>query len=692
MEVFTLNCWIRGSDAGEIFHVKISKTEDVATLKEAIKNEAPVTFREVDAHTLHLYKPRNPLPRPYEDNLSKIILSEDGELLEMVDKLSEVFPEQPPKRHIHIIVDAPYLMIDCWLRGRTFDTRFEISTRANATTSQLKDRVREAKPMLKNVDSDYIRLYRISGDDDEIRQSLNRIGDGNPFHGPLLPIFLGMPVLDPFLVVAEVTSSTTGKHVLEAADEWIVDRVKRSKIATESPSILALPQVYRDWKRDPEECILDHCRLSDSPGELYLPPISIQYEGFGHFLDIFRGKKDVPGIQHVSSAALLLAVDHFAEEMSLVYPDELSRRDKGLTALTDIFRARTEDPHWMLVAKSVSGKATSDGVICGPHLAASCVADFKNELANVTGIPYVEMTSYFAHSVGESIKHAAPALLIRQWNFPCLGLTIVGHYVTFYAVIYFGEWRVVALTPGLSCIRASGDGDDRIALYNAFTAASVLIAHIHDRASMEMACDPTLHIQENRRELPPISSLKSPFSDTRIEFEILAPFPGTVVPGRHLYTAKRTGGDYKEEIIVKFARRYSDELHMFCAKQRRAPALLGFERLPGGFFGIAMELVQSVSPHDEKCRDLGKQLKALVTSFHNEGLVHGDLRSPNIVCNDQGVMVVDFDWGGKLGEASYPISQLNPDLTEGRDSADLKITNDDDMRVLNKTLKYLEWE
>ena len=261
-------------------------------------------------------------------------------------------------------------------------------------------------------------------------------------------------------------------------------------------------------------------------------------------------------------------------------------------------------------------------------------------------------------------------------------------------MIFFGEWRVVALTPGLSCIRASGDGDDRIALYNAFTAASVLLAHIHDRASMQMARDSPLqiHIQKNQRELPPISSLKSPFSDTRIKFEILAHFPGTDVPGRHLYTAKRTGGDYKEEIVVKFTRRYSDELHIFCAKQGRAPALLGFERLPGGFFGIAMELVQIVSPRDGKRGELEKQLKALVTSFHDEGLVHGDLRSPNIVCNDQGVVVIDFDWGGKLGEASYPISQLNPDLTTGRDSTDLKITKDDDMRVLNKTLKYLEWE
>jgi len=141
-----------------------------------------------------------------------------------------------------------------------------------------------------------------------------------------------------------------GKHVLEAADEKAADRVKRAKIATESPSSLAHPHVYRYWQRNPKECILDHRRFFDSPGDElsrstdHLPPISLQYEGFGHFLDIFRGKKDVPGTQHVSSARLLSAVDHFAEEMSLIYcdEDEYARRSGGIIALTNIFSARTD--------------------------------------------------------------------------------------------------------------------------------------------------------------------------------------------------------------------------------------------------------------------------------------------------------------------------------------------------------------
>lgn len=53
----------------------------------------------MDADTLYLYKPKDPLPRPYKENLSKITLLEHAEGLEMaLDELSEVFPEPPPER------------------------------------------------------------------------------------------------------------------------------------------------------------------------------------------------------------------------------------------------------------------------------------------------------------------------------------------------------------------------------------------------------------------------------------------------------------------------------------------------------------------------------------------------------------------------------------------------------------------
>ena len=100
----TLNCWIYGDVIGNVFLVDISSTKTIAALKEAIKDKRAEALRDVDADDLDLYKPNNYVPRPYQENLSKIILSEHAQLLQMAgNKLSEVFLDLPPK-HIHIIV------------------------------------------------------------------------------------------------------------------------------------------------------------------------------------------------------------------------------------------------------------------------------------------------------------------------------------------------------------------------------------------------------------------------------------------------------------------------------------------------------------------------------------------------------------------------------------------------------------
>jgi tRNA A-37 threonylcarbamoyl transferase component Bud32 len=82
-----------------------------------------------------------------------------------------------------------------------------------------------------------------------------------------------------------------------------------------------------------------------------------------------------------------------------------------------------------------------------------------------------------------------------------------------------------------------------------------------------------------------------------------------------------------------------------------------------------------------------KDLRRLISEFHNRGLVHGDLRDVNIISGDDGcVKLVDFDWGGKDDEVSYPTPNLNPDLTKGRSSEGLRITKADDLRILSDTL------
>jgi Crinkler effector protein N-terminal domain len=103
MDELTLNCWVRSEDPKAIFQVKVSSTDTVYDLQKAIKNVKPVAFRDVDPDDLTLYKPKAPISIPFE-SLRKFTLSENGEMLYGMYRLSNVFPEPPPEYDIHVIV------------------------------------------------------------------------------------------------------------------------------------------------------------------------------------------------------------------------------------------------------------------------------------------------------------------------------------------------------------------------------------------------------------------------------------------------------------------------------------------------------------------------------------------------------------------------------------------------------------
>ena len=78
-----------------------------------------------------------------------------------------------------------------------------------------------------------------------------------------------------------------------------------------------------------------------------------------------------------------------------------------------------------------------------------------------------------------------------------------------------------------------------------------------------------------------------------------------------------------------------------------------------------------------------------MVSFHEKDLVHIDLRDVNIICENDSMMLVDFDWGGKEGDVSYPTLNLNAELLEARVAGDLCIMKEDNREVLKNTLARL---
>ncbi|KAF8271332.1 hypothetical protein EI94DRAFT_600584 [Lactarius quietus] len=114
-------------------------------------------------------------------------------------------------------------------------------------------------------------------------------------------------------------------------------------------------------------------------------------------------------------------------------------------------------------------------------------------------------------------------------------------------------------------------------------SASVLQGHLLEDAQ-KLLSDPTVaEIPNLARRYPAVSRISvskyatSPNSDSGnyITFEICGLLDDDDIEDRLLYKAKRPG--FNELVLIKFVRRYSIELHSFCAKTGHTPPIIGYE-------------------------------------------------------------------------------------------------------------------
>ena len=236
-------------------------------------------------------------------------------------------------------------------------------------------------------------------------------------------------------------------------------------------------------------------------------------------------------------------------------------------------------------------------------------------------------------------------------------------------------------------------------LFHAFWAACMLRARIcrDTRQAMDL---PLVWPKPKRRNLPYVHKIPAWSSNAGVEEQHLEfTIESVVAQGkpwnekRFLYRAKTQNDD----VIVKFTRRYCTDLHQFCAKRGHAPELLGYGTVPGGWHVVVMEFVdQDISKtlahyaptHLDRWEE---DLTRLVEEFHGEGYVHGDLRDANLIVRrgePERIILVDYDWGGKHGDVSFPSRHLHEDLAEG-ELESLEITKVHDHRVLRFTIANL---
>ena len=131
----------------------------------------------------------------------------------------------------------------------------------------------------------------------------------------------------------------------------------------------------------------------------------------------------------------------------------------------------------------------------------------------------------------------------------------------------------------------------------------------------------------------------------------------------------RTRGN-SSNVVVKFVDRYGDRAHRLLADAGLAPKLLYTgsphitEEQPSyrDLSMVVMDYVEGstlakAKGMDDNAKGVARsQIRRALDLLHNDGLVFGDLRSPNIMVNKMTgeVKLIDFNWAGVEGQVRYP--------------------------------------
>lgn len=113
-------------------------------------------------------------------------------------------------------------------------------------------------------------------------------------------------------------------------------------------------------------------------------------------------------------------------------------------------------------------------------------------------------------------------------------------------------------------------------------------------------------------------------------------------------------------VVVKFTPSYCEKVHVLLAEHDPpyAPALYHCQKVAdvGDLYIVVMDYVAEGDGIDGTriSPTAVQQLRKAISHLHGNGYVFGDLRLPNIIQTKDGMMLIDPDWAGRVGEVRYP--------------------------------------
>ena len=272
-----------------------------------------------------------------------------------------------------------------------------------------------------------------------------------------------------------------------------------------------------------------------------------------------------------------------------------------------------------------------------------------------------------------------------------------GPFLAILGAVFTDRFIVQALTDLMPCMEATIYSADRThRLAKVFTALSSARRSLEEYYMKFLRTEPEPPPNLNRRFFPYPTSFRED-ATSMTEFEYIAPFRDD---STNITFLAKTTSEPSRKLVVKFVDRYGVGPHELLAHDGMAPRLLFCGSLDGNthvgsqnfrsgmYLGqvrmVVMDWIDGETADKvERCdwpEDARSQIKNALKNLHDNQFVFGDLRGPNVMFqqNSNKVLLIDFDWSGKVGEVYYPQRLSNgvgwPDGVE--DLAGIEVKHD----------------
>ncbi|KAG2072092.1 hypothetical protein BDR04DRAFT_1052092 [Suillus decipiens] len=614
-----LNCLILGNDASHTFPVQIALTETVYQVKELIKEKMKDLFDGYGAPSIQLWKADID---PEKENLE---LPHGDKVLFPIQQLSKVFTTTPKNGHLHIFASAE-ICLDCLVLRNNQKRKIRVKIGWWKVVDDLKNVIKQQiESALDGVDARHLKLWKVDIDPEKEKLDLPHDSEELMPLTRLFKVFTALPKSGHFHIIVQCPLYPSPSRLLYRTQQLRSEYGRNFQL--EHPSSQGKPSEFENVQENPDLAV----RWDRPPSAADTIPSTLLHPIFGTFMDDCDNLEPTPDDNKLALALSVAMSRFFMNEMEREY----------------LFHTVLQEHEIDLSAMRIHGTTYS-------HV----IAQVTNEIGSTEAEPHIQALSTYIRATNPFAKDN-PA-----FRFPCIVIALFGPHIDFSAAVWSTRPNMQVISTALPFFYHHTDTKMCAmvarhigALRKALRSLSECYQSMSSNTTSSSP-DPQLKFLDSEFPDP---RFPYPYSYTCIETSSTCHFTycDQMDTTKYLFSAK-TADD--KVLCVKFARHYSKEVHQRCASGGFAPALYGFEHLPGGWFMIVMEMItedycclanlSARYPH-------GDAIAKALRSLHEEGYVHGDIRNINIMVKrdcSPGFKLMDFDWSGIIGEVRYPMN------------------------------------